>query len=251
MARLESLRSPAFLLAVAVLVLNDFVLKAAFGNWLTGKLSDVAGVWAFGYFVLVLTRWPRPVVAAIIAAGFTFWKSPAAAGVIQAWNSVAWPAVGRTVDPTDLLALLVLLLLPANVSAGSVPARGGHRGLVNAAIALSAVLAFAATSRKGDNVCCEAAFQFAGTEEALIARLESIGARHVSKSEKLSGENGTFYSFFLPDEFCGSSVMAAIRTREENARTLVTLDYLNYNCANRDDAAVQELFDRTIVSKLQ
>src|SRR5699024_6811273 len=45
--RLEPLASPLLMTAVAVLVVNDGVLKPAFHNALTGKLSDVAGVAAF------------------------------------------------------------------------------------------------------------------------------------------------------------------------------------------------------------
>ena len=37
------LTSPAFVVAVAVLIVNDWLLKPALGNWLSGKLSDVAG----------------------------------------------------------------------------------------------------------------------------------------------------------------------------------------------------------------
>jgi hypothetical protein len=42
MDRARVFRSPGFLIAVAILVTNDFVLKNLFHNWLTGKLSDVA-----------------------------------------------------------------------------------------------------------------------------------------------------------------------------------------------------------------
>ena len=37
-----ALSSPGFLVALAVLLANDLWWKAAFGNWLTGKLSDFA-----------------------------------------------------------------------------------------------------------------------------------------------------------------------------------------------------------------
>ncbi len=50
MKRFDLLRSPVLLGAVGVLLLNDFVLKAAFHSWLTGKLSDVAGLAAFTIF---------------------------------------------------------------------------------------------------------------------------------------------------------------------------------------------------------
>jgi hypothetical protein len=40
--RLEELPSPAFIASLALLVLNDFVLKPVFHNALTGKLSCAA-----------------------------------------------------------------------------------------------------------------------------------------------------------------------------------------------------------------
>ena len=57
--RFDLLRSPLLLLAVGMLLLNDFVLKAAFHNWVTGKLSDVAGLAAVTIFCCAL--WPRQV----------------------------------------------------------------------------------------------------------------------------------------------------------------------------------------------
>ena len=40
----RALASPGFVLALVVLVLNDHVLKQAYPGWVTGKLSDVAGL---------------------------------------------------------------------------------------------------------------------------------------------------------------------------------------------------------------
>ena len=54
------LTSPAFIAALTLLILNDWVLKPAFSNWVTGKLSDVAGLVAFAMFGTALLpdrRW--------------------------------------------------------------------------------------------------------------------------------------------------------------------------------------------------
>jgi hypothetical protein len=112
--RFDLLRSPLLLLAVGVLLLNDFVLKAAFHNGLTGKLSDVAGLAAVTIFCCAL--WPRDVwrIGTGIAIFFTFWKSLYSAGLIEAANAVLPFAIGRTVDYTDLIALPVVWLVCAN-----------------------------------------------------------------------------------------------------------------------------------------
>jgi hypothetical protein len=108
--RLESLASPAFIAALALLVANDFALKPLFHNALTGKLSDFAGLFALGLFVATL--WPRhaPLLGAAIAAAFTFWKTSYAEPLIESLNVVSPFAFGRTVDLTDLMAIPMIPL---------------------------------------------------------------------------------------------------------------------------------------------
>src|SRR5262245_38872672 len=110
--RLQSLASPAFIAALALLIINDFALKPLFHNGLTGKLSDFAGLFALTLFVS--TFWPRHrrLWACVIALSFTFWKTSYAEPLIEAWNA-AVPFVlefGRTVDLTDLVALPMIPL---------------------------------------------------------------------------------------------------------------------------------------------
>src|SRR5687767_12389116 len=58
--RLESLPSPAFISAVALLVVNDFALKPLFHNVVTGKLSDFAGLFALTLFVATTPSSSKP-----------------------------------------------------------------------------------------------------------------------------------------------------------------------------------------------
>ena len=119
MKRFTACVSAAPSVAVGVLLLNDFVLKAAFHNALTGKLSDVAGLAAVTIFCCAL--WPRHVrtVGAVITALFVYWKSPYASDAIEAANAVLPFAIGRTVDYTDLLALPVVWLVCGNAHASA------------------------------------------------------------------------------------------------------------------------------------
>lgn len=107
---------PVALAAVVVLVVNDWVLKpSAAPGWLTGKLSDVAGL-VFAPLVLTalvdaaigrpLTRAKLAASIALTGAVFAAVKlSPEAArAVARAWSLTGVDA--RIVaDPTDLLAL--------------------------------------------------------------------------------------------------------------------------------------------------
>lgn len=102
----ELIASPVFVLSIAVLLLNDHILKAAWPGLITGKLSDVAGVAMVA--VLLTASCARPSIGfAATAVAFTLLKTVPPVAVIAA------PVLGgltRT-DPTDLVALAVLLPL--------------------------------------------------------------------------------------------------------------------------------------------
>lgn len=138
MIRGDGLLRPAALVAIAALVVNDHVLKDAYPGFVTGKLSDVAGLWFFPLFVqavaevLGLARpGARPVlIAAAIgtAVGFLLTKTwtPANDAYAVGLAALQWPFraaaaalagapipdVGRVslvMDATDLVALPAVL----------------------------------------------------------------------------------------------------------------------------------------------
>lgn len=138
MNRSAPILHPVSLAALAVLVVNDHVLKATFPSWWTGKLSDVAGL-AFAPLlvtaaVALVTRrdvTQRAVVTAavVVGAGFTAIKLWAPAGDLYRlavaalqWplhavpallGGAATPGLGRAqlaMDATDLIALPALLV---------------------------------------------------------------------------------------------------------------------------------------------
>ncbi|QQR86557.1 MAG: hypothetical protein IPJ76_18560 [Flavobacteriales bacterium] len=108
---LPRLADVRFVLAVAVLALNDHLLKHAWPCWFTGKLSDVAGLFAFGWFWVAMVPHRRDSVLIAIAVLFAWWKSPLSQPALDGWNGMGLWTMGRVVDATDLLALPVLLLL--------------------------------------------------------------------------------------------------------------------------------------------
>lgn len=116
-AALRWLAHPVSVSAIAVLVLNDHVLKPAFASWWTGKVSDVAGlVFAPALLGVALGAVPRcrrlPLVpTCVLAVGVVFamvkvttWGAAAASA---AWSVVDGPS-HVLADPTDLLALPAL-----------------------------------------------------------------------------------------------------------------------------------------------
>lgn len=99
-----------FLLCLCVLTFNDFYLKYAFHNALTGKLSDFAGLFIFPIFWSVLFPKYRKSVYFGTALFFIFWKSNTSAGFIDWWNQWCFLGISRVVDYTDLFALISLPL---------------------------------------------------------------------------------------------------------------------------------------------
>ena len=110
---LRWLGSPVTAAAVAVLAINDHVLKQAWPGPFTGKLSDVAGLVVAPPLVALLLalvrvrRSPLLVTGALFAVVKTVPAAAAATSACLGW--VAGPSYVRA-DPTDLLALPALLL---------------------------------------------------------------------------------------------------------------------------------------------
>jgi hypothetical protein len=150
----RALLGPIALAAIAVLVVNDHVLKAAMPGVVTGKLSDVAGMVFFPLLLAAaaehagIRRGTRTIAIAAIATGLVFaavklvpvagdayrvglaalqWPFRALAGVI---DGSGVPPVGRvhlTADASDLVALpalIVPLLVSRGVTEGDVRVRG-------------------------------------------------------------------------------------------------------------------------------
>ncbi len=123
--------APLPLAALALVVVNDRLLKPAVGaqvGWLTGKLSDVAGVivaplvatavmdllaWALARLGApldwTLRRWKLALAIAVTAAGVIAVKlSAGAAGALERGLGGLGLDARVVVDPTDLLALPAL-----------------------------------------------------------------------------------------------------------------------------------------------
>jgi hypothetical protein len=138
LASIGCLSSPSALLAIAVLLVNDHVLKVLAPSWLTGKLSDVAGLFFAPYLALLLAFtvvWlaqmpigvrvgrrpmlPLPVADSLVTSVFvalgalfaSLKLDPLTAGpALRLLELVTGSSHTVVVDPSDLLALVVLPL---------------------------------------------------------------------------------------------------------------------------------------------
>lgn len=126
---LSELLAPLPLVALALLAVNDWVLKPThMPKWLTGKLSDFAGLFVFplvatamlDLLLLVvaragapvdftLRRWKLATAIALEIAGFTVLKLwPAGSDALVDVMRVVVPRTEVYMDASDLLAFVVL-----------------------------------------------------------------------------------------------------------------------------------------------
>lgn len=106
--RLYLLIQPAFLFSIALLLFNDLSFKYEFHNWVTGKLSDFAGLFALAIFLIAFFPSKRKQVLITVAIFFAWWKSPLASSFIWFCQNKFELPINRVVDYTDLIALIVL-----------------------------------------------------------------------------------------------------------------------------------------------
>ena len=129
--------------ALAVLVLNDHVLKHACPSWMTGKASDVAGLFLFPILAGAFGGTRSKMVARVAAvAGGLFFALCKLSPDVCGW--VTEHVARTTADPSDLLALPMLALgvrFAAPVELGGVTRWRDRVGVVLASIASMATSA--------------------------------------------------------------------------------------------------------------
>jgi hypothetical protein len=251
------LASPGLHLSLALLALNDGVWKAAYGNAVTGKLSDVAGLFAFALFWTAVLPRRRTAVALVTAAGFALWKSPLAQPLLDAWNAAASPAVGRTVDAGDLAALAVLPLAWA-YAARARPAPWCRRPVAWAVVPL-ALVAFAATVVVA-NVPLALTYPFAAPRSAVQAAMEGPGLERGSVAylsptptplPAAPDSAGERVLLRVPSTLCHSGYTADLWVRGDGARTDLHLRRaVSPGCTRMDVRDVRWAFERCVLPRI-
>jgi len=97
-----------FLTGLLILLLNDFFFKEHYGNWLTGKLSDFSGLFIFPLFWTAIFPGHKNKIFWLTGLMFAYFKSPFSQAFIDNWNSIGLLSISRTVDYSDLCALIIL-----------------------------------------------------------------------------------------------------------------------------------------------
>lgn len=241
------LTSPLFVLALSLLLANDFVLKPLFANPLTGKLSDFAGLFVFAVFWTALLPRRPALVHLVTAIAFSFWKLPLSDGLIAAWNSFSLLHLGRVADPSDLIALLVLpLSYMYSASRDEVPVRRWK----TVAIAVLSLFAFAATSYQTD-VPFDKKFIFAGSPDALSAQLKKAGI-HVYVNAPCAPSTSGSWELSIPADLCFDTVDAQTEIAEKGATTELRLLSMEHRCprSGHDKEDLLRIFTLKVIRPL-
>jgi|GEM_PF-1106337 len=145
--KLNLLTDKFFLLGLATLLLNDFVLKYEVGGWVTGKLSDICGLFIFPFFWSIFFGQQRLMIYILTVVMFIIWKLPVSTGILNAINEFAGTHFSRVIDYTDLFTLLIIPISYARFSyLNKLPLAPSQRIFLPAGLSLVSVLAFIATS---------------------------------------------------------------------------------------------------------
>lgn len=234
------LTSPFFLISLATLLLNDFVLKQQFHNALTGKLSDIAGLIVFALFWNFVFPRLKLEIYCLTALLFILWKSPYSQSMINWWNSFSPIHVARTVDYTDLIALLVL---PISYYRSSVCGAPLDRGWATCLVAVVTILAFTATSFS-KKTPYENEYYFPIPKAELVEAMSRLPEHDVFPWHNRSE---TFEILF---DSCTSRATISVVDKDRHA--VVRLQEIDYRCPSRSDKEkMREYFEKEFIDKLR
>jgi hypothetical protein len=233
------------LILVCILLLNDFLLKDLFHNFLTGKLSDFVGLAALALFVYLLAPHVALPSVVLIGATFVWWKSPLSSGFIDFANSFLPFSIGRVVDPTDLAALIVLpiVVVLAQPERAWAPKRAWEWGVAGLSI-----FAFAATA---DTIPTDfrfrAEYSFTIPADSLVARIRRLNGPTILRRDNAPG-----FGIEIPWR-CSSGLYAETRVSPRADGSILLLEQLWSYCdpAGAHSSQLLLLFEDSVVTRLQ
>lgn len=190
-----------------MLIINDAFLKWHYSNFLTGKLSDFAGLLIFPIFVAFVFPRSKKYVCCAVGLGFIFWKSPYSSFLLDWLNSVSIFSFSRVVDCTDLWALAMLpfshkIINKHNRAWNLKPVMTGSWRVV---VLILAAMSFMATSMsrfeipKG-TIYIGKSYKIKNTKEGLLEKLSALGYEWTYLSDTLSSANYRYEEGFYQVE---------------------------------------------------
>jgi hypothetical protein len=265
--------SPFFLIGLFLLLLNDFYLKAEFHNFLTGKISDFAGLFVFPIFFSAF--FPKRKLEIYISTGilFTFWKSSFSQSLIDSINSFEILRIGRTIDSTDLFALLIL---PVSFFYFDYLKDGKNTNVLRSpkrfaeiAIIIFSLFAFTATSYEEDrNILFDKEYEFTGSKEEMVSKLKNLDKiqkvefrpesevlGNIIPKEQIDPEK-YHLEFKLTEKFCESNNLdVTIYVKEKDGKPSLEFGFIRYWCKEKPTEQSKEellrIFEKDVAERLQ
>lgn len=223
------LTSNWFIIGLTILLFNDFYLKYAAPSFLTGKLSDFAGLFIFPFFISVFI--PRPkTIYLLTALFFGFWKLDFSQGIINYLSELTDLGIYRTVDPSDLFALSILPVSYKYLQTRTYKS-SKNQFVLSTLISIISIFAFCATTVPehtfNPNLKVNKAYLIPVNKETLFLQLNSVSSYSDTMSRNL--KDTLFYLYFeMPDYNAEATAIAKIKSFGTN-KTIIELDSIT-NC---------------------
>lgn len=188
MRNINQIGHPLFIICVLTLILNDWYFKTTFHNYLTGKISDFAGLFAFPYLFSALFPNSTNKIHIGTFLLFIFWKSEFSQPFIDYFTQLGIP-INRTIDFTDNIALISIVVsyvtLKSELKLKLTP-------LLQKSLIVVSCLSFMATSLPPQEtrkfVHIDKAYDFPFSKRELVSRLNMVQLKSVREINKLSGQ---------------------------------------------------------------
>jgi hypothetical protein len=147
--KLKLLTDKVFLLGLIILLTNDLILKYQIGGLLTGKLSDISGLFIFPFFWSIFFERHRLQIYLTTILFFILWKLPLSTDVINLTNQILGTDFQRVVDYCDLLTIPIVPIsfIYLNKKIETYEHQRSELRIIPILISLVSLFAFVATSQ--------------------------------------------------------------------------------------------------------
>lgn len=244
--------STIYLIGLFVLFLNDFFLKSIFHNWITGKLSDLVGLFLITAFLLNVTRVKPKTIEIIVIISFVLWKHNISQGFIE-WWSTNFYNISRQIDYTDLICLIVVPMTKKILT------KSPKRVRINPVFPFFiSIFLFGATSYD-NNIKDDKSYHFEVSGSELKKHIKHLEFIDTNFSE-LSGDS---IKLCVIDSYCFESfnVYAVLKEAKSSNVQLEVISY-NHSCQSNssdiygikqrnDKKELSEIFQTKIIKPLK
>lgn len=246
----KTLTSFWFLAGLLLLLLNDLVLKQVFHNGLTGKLSDIAGLFIFPIFWTAFFPRQKQFIYIATAFLFLFWKSELSEPFISFWNEFTFLPVQRVVDYSDYLALFILpIAYKYDTYLPGLKTIKLHPILP----ILFASFAFMATSyRTETNI--EKTYHFDFAKDTLKSRFDQLKDLNYGYGVLWANKNPDTLNLTIPSDFCFSNFSAKLAVvKKDKGSVDITLISTVHRCpkSKTDKEKLIREFELKIIDRIK